>query len=105
MADPILKSPSEFDEFLAPLYLICDITYQKYGLGKVLELKNNYKESVQKNPDAVELLKNIIKSCIKEVIQSLALEYRNKLKKIYSDDGIINLIDYIIKDEMQNNLG
>ena len=103
MADPVIKS-SEFDEFLAPLYLICNITYQKVGLGKVLQLKNDYKEDVQKNQEALENLKSIIKLCIKEVIQSLALNYRNKLKQIYSDDGIITLIDYTIKQEMQDSL-
>ena len=95
---------TEFDNFISPLILISNIVYERSGLYKILELKKLYKDTIQKNPEAISNLKNIVKDCIKEVIQSLALPYRQKLKQIYTDDGLIWLIDYLIKKEVQKSL-
>lgn len=98
------STTNEFENFLSPLVLMSNIVFLRSGLSRVLKLKHDYQDSLQKNPDAITSLNSITKDCIKEVIQSLSTTYRNKLKQIYSDNGLILLIDHLIKDEMSNSL-
>lgn len=99
------KSSSEFEEFIKPLSAMSVIVYERNGYSKIAQLKSNYKENLQTNNNAANEIGLIIKNCIKEVIKTLSAEYRAKLKKIYSDDGIVCYIEYIIKQEITNQLG
>lgn len=104
MSDNELDESQSFNNFLAPLNLICKVTYEETGRAKVSLLKENYKETVSTNKDAIIKISLIIKDCIKDAIKALAPSYRNKLKQIYTDDGIITYLDYIFKQLMTEQL-
>lgn len=95
---------NEFDVFISPLYVISNVVYLRFGQSQVSLLKKNYQDAVHTNGDSVSLLKKIIKECIQQVLRSLSKEYREKIKEIYSDDGFLYLIEYIIKSKINDQL-
>lgn len=99
-----IQTTNDFETFISPLHIISNVIYQRIGQSQVAQLKKNYQDAVHTNADAVALLKKIIKDCIQKTLQSLSKQYREKIKQIYSDDGLLYLIEYIVKDKINTQL-
>lgn len=99
-----IQKQNEFETFISPLHVISNVVYQRFGQSQVTQLKKNYQDSIHTNEDALSFLKKIIKECIQYVLRSLSKDYREKLKQIYSDDGMLYLIEYIIKNKINDQL-
>ena len=96
-----------FEEFLAPLYLICDVVYDNIGQSEIIKLKKSYKDDFLINNNSIIAVNSLIKKCVNQTLCSLSIDYRDKLKQIYSEDGIISIIytvfKKIITDSESNN--
>lgn len=99
-----IQQQNEFETFISPLHVISNVIYLRFGQSQVSQLKKNYQDSVHTNADSVAFLKKIIKECIQQVLRSLSKDYREKIKEIYSDDGLLYLIEYIIKEKINDQL-
>lgn len=97
-------SDISFENFLAPINLICDVVYDDSIKSEVSRIKELYKTDILKNPNSISEINEIIKAGIKQVIVTLSSKYREKLKQIYSDDGIILYIHYILKTAVTEQL-
>lgn len=96
-------SQVSFEEFLAPLHLMCDVVYDNIGQSEILKLKKAYKDEFLTNNNSISAINLIIKKCIKQTLMSLSKDYREKLKQIYSEDGIISIIYTIFKRIMTDS--
>ena len=90
-------SQVSFEEFLAPLHLMCDVIYDNIAQSEITKLRKAYKEDFLTNTNSVTAVNLIIKKCIKQTMLSLSKDYRDKLKQIYSEDAIISITYTIFK--------
>ena len=99
-----IQTENDFETFISPLHVISNVVYQRIGQSQVSLLKKNYQDAIHTNNDSIELLKKIIKDCMQKILQSLSKPYREKIKQIYSDDGLLYLIEYIVKTKVNEQL-
>jgi len=85
-----------FKELLAPIFFLLDIEAKQYIVPKISELIDKYKSDIFKNQNSLDDIRTFIKQTISECLIKIDKSYLKRLKKIYTETGIITILyDYL----------
>lgn len=98
MADT--EKVTEFEEYMIPLDIAITMVFKRELEKDIPEHFSKYGRDCLSNPNSLIELNDMLKAHVAKVLSLIAKDYRKRLRKVYTDDGII----YYIYSNLHNML-